>query len=61
MPWLSRRNLRVLFDLLGTTMAEAMGDAFTTPEMIPLYLNPLLQRFQAYEIQVTNQAEIGAG
>ena len=30
-----------------------MGGAVTTPEMTALYLCPLFQRFQAYELQVT--------
>ena len=48
---LSRRNLRVLYDVLDT-LSEAMGDAMAAPELVPLYMGPLYQRFQAFEVQV---------
>ena len=48
---LSRRNLRVLYDVLDT-LSEAMGDAMAAPELVPLYMGPLFQRFQAFEVQV---------
>ncbi|KAG1677077.1 hypothetical protein FOA52_001247 [Chlamydomonas sp. UWO 241] len=45
----SRRNLRLLYDVLDT-LADAMGPQVSDPQLSPLYLGPMFQRFQAYDI-----------
>jgi hypothetical protein len=41
----TRRNLRLLYDLVDT-MGEAMGPQMSEPELSPLYMGPMLHRFQ---------------
>jgi hypothetical protein len=47
----SRRNLRLMFDVL-TTLSEAVGRAMTSPDLMSAYMGPLFVRFQAYDLRV---------
>lgn len=47
----TRRNLRLLYDTLDQLL-EAMGRALVTPELLPLFLSPMVNRLVAYDVQV---------
>lgn len=43
----TRKNLRILYDALGT-LADAVGGALADPQLLQLFMPPLLAKWQAF-------------
>ena len=43
----TRKNLRMLYDALST-LADALGSAMSDPQLLQLFMPPLLQKWQSF-------------